>query len=876
MRIKQNNPLQALKGNSVIKPHLPSARLMILVCVLIFGAGFYLGGYTPAPASVNSQIKEMSRANLTLLKNYVRGKMSTPKNMAIDIKHKDYQFLEFKRAEALQRGKLITDNKSYVPAWITVDGKRTKVKIRLKGDVVDHLEGDKWSFRIKVKGDKTIWGMRRFSVQAPKRSGWGHEWVMYEWFRKEGLISLRYDFIELAINGKRLGIFALEESFSKELIENNQRREGPILKWDESLMFDGPQTTGEDRLEETDLFQAADVLSFTTTKMLANETLRDNFLWGRHMLAALRTGEAKLPEVFDVERAAKTVAIIRIINALHGVRWKNCRFYLDPVTAKFELIAYNAYGPHSIPTIKKKSIPFYTKLRQNLYNTGGNGWLDLFFSDPDFVKHYFAALDRFTSPGYLESFFNDIDNDLRIKESYIFKNEPSRSVRIPVYFRNRDMMRSFLYPKLPLKAFLRHYDGQAIQLSVANPGFFPVVIDGIVLKQSGKFLAVSSPGRLEGKHIGKPLDFIEVEVPTLDISKPILSSVRSGDTMILDDIQVQYHIPGLKAQNLAPIDAAPLFITSHFSPTDDSQRRLAELSKKGMVRIDEDRMEITIKPGKWSLENNIVIPRGYKTTISPGSELILNNGAAIISYGAIELNGTAKMPVTLKSTDGTGQGLAVISAKNQSRLSHVIFDNLTAIAGINRNLTGAVTFYESKVEIDHVKFINNHSEDYLNIIRSQFDIRNSVFINSWGDALDVDFGEGTISKSRFESCGNDCIDFAGSKAEIRDTVINGAGDKGVSIGEKSIVKIIKSSISQARLALACKDTSKALVEKVQIFDSKIGLAVYQKKPEFGGAQIYANHMAMTNVQNQYVGDRKSGIFENNQAVKVSASKGLIP
>jgi len=98
----------------------------------------------------------------------------------------------------------------------------------------------------------------------------------------------------------------------------------------------------------------------------------------------------------------------------------------------------------------------------------------------------------------------------------------------------------------------------------------------------------------------------------------------------------------------------------------------------------------------------------------------------------------------------------------------------------------------------------------------------------------------------------------------------------VSIGEKSIVKIIKSSISQARLALACKDTSKALVEKVQIFDSKIGLAVYQKKPEFGGAQIYANHMAMTNVQNQYVGDRKSGIFENNQAVKVSASKGLIP
>ncbi|MEE4264038.1 MAG: hypothetical protein V2I56_15215, partial [Desulfobacteraceae bacterium] len=104
MQIKQNNPLQALKGNAAIKAHLLRARSLVLLCILIFGVGFYLGGYTPAPASIESGIKQMSRTNLT------------------------------------------------------------------------------------------VWGMRRFSVQAPERSGWGHEWVMYQWFRKEGLISLRYDF----------------------------------------------------------------------------------------------------------------------------------------------------------------------------------------------------------------------------------------------------------------------------------------------------------------------------------------------------------------------------------------------------------------------------------------------------------------------------------------------------------------------------------------------------------------------------------------------------------------------------------------------------------------------------------------------------------
>ena len=112
MRIKHNNPLQGLKGNSFMRTHLPGTRLTILLCVLIFGAGFYLGGYTPAPASIISQIKEMSLANLTLLKNYMRGKMSQPQQMTIDIKHKDYQYLEYKRAEALKRGKIITDEKS--------------------------------------------------------------------------------------------------------------------------------------------------------------------------------------------------------------------------------------------------------------------------------------------------------------------------------------------------------------------------------------------------------------------------------------------------------------------------------------------------------------------------------------------------------------------------------------------------------------------------------------------------------------------------------------------------------------------------------------------------------------------------------------------
>ena len=875
MRIKQKKIWQTLKDKRLTSIQLPKARLAILICIVIFVAGFYLGGYTPAPASLNTQIKGLSGANLTLLKNYIRGKMSQPRKMTIDIKHKDFQFLEFKRAEALKRGKLIKDVDSYVPAWVTVDGQATPVRIRLKGGALDHLEGDKWSFRIKVKGENAILGMRRFSIQAPKRSGWAHEWVMYEWFRKEGLISLRYDYIDLTINGKRLGIYALEESFSKELIENNQRREGPILKWDVSLFVDKRKTTRGDMLKEEDLFHAADVVSFSTTKIFANDHLRDNFHRGRHMLFALRKGEAKLSDVFDVERAAKSMAILRIINALHGARWKNCRFYFNPVTSKMELIAYNAYGPHPIVAIKKNSMPLYTAVRQDLFKWVTHGWFNLLFSDPEFVKLYFAALDRFTGPGYLESFFKDISGDLKLVQSYIFKDEPSRSVRVPVYFYNRDIIRSYLYPKLTLKAYLNQYDGKVLRLAVSNPRFLPVVIDGIDHTPNGQFQALKSPVRLEGKAVGRPLELIDIEVPAPDIGESLFDSIRNGDTMILANLKIRYHTPGIEQLHLAPIDAYPLVFSTKFGFEDDSQKHLEQLAHAGLLTIDANHRQITINPGIWTIEDHIVVPKGFTTTVAPGSNLILNSGAALIAYGPVKLNGTAKAPVVLKSTDGTGQGLVVISAESHSSLNHVIFDNLTSLARKEWNLTGVVTFYESNVEINHVEFANNHSEDYLNIIRSKFEIRNCRFRNSFGDALDVDFGEGKISDSRFESCGNDCLDFAGSKAEIQNSIISGAGDKGMSVGEKSVVRIAASSVSRANIALAGKDTSKVFADRLQIFDSKIGFAVYQKKPEFGGAQIIAKNTKMTNVHNKYVGDSKSRIIENDQVVNTSDPHGII-
>ena len=103
--------------------------------------------------------------------------------------------------------------------------------MRLKGDWTDHLFGDKWSFRIKVKGDNTLFGMKQFSIHHPRARNFIYEWLYHQALKREGVLSLRYDFIEVTLNGKNLGVYALEEHFEKRLIEHNQYREGPIIKF---------------------------------------------------------------------------------------------------------------------------------------------------------------------------------------------------------------------------------------------------------------------------------------------------------------------------------------------------------------------------------------------------------------------------------------------------------------------------------------------------------------------------------------------------------------------------------------------------------------------------------------------------------------------
>ncbi len=105
----------------------------------------------------------------------------------IDLPFKSYQQLLEKRNEALKIGVLNTPDADFVKGEVPLqDGPKLDAKFRVKGDWTDHLEGEKWSFRINLQEEGQILGTRQFSIETPSSRNFLYEWAFHKNLQKKG------------------------------------------------------------------------------------------------------------------------------------------------------------------------------------------------------------------------------------------------------------------------------------------------------------------------------------------------------------------------------------------------------------------------------------------------------------------------------------------------------------------------------------------------------------------------------------------------------------------------------------------------------------------------------------------------------------------
>lgn len=171
---------------------------------------------------------------LNVLKHFQTSELE---NLYLEIDQKSILNLELQRElRSKNGGELPNENKIMVPAKIRYNDEIYKIKIRTKGVRLIHWENkSETSYKMDIRGEKRLFGMEEFSIQKPITRNYTYEYLFHKLLGNVGLANIKYFFVNLHLNNENLGVYAVEESFSKELIERQSRRNGPIFSTRDEL-----------------------------------------------------------------------------------------------------------------------------------------------------------------------------------------------------------------------------------------------------------------------------------------------------------------------------------------------------------------------------------------------------------------------------------------------------------------------------------------------------------------------------------------------------------------------------------------------------------------------------------------------------------------
>jgi len=776
------------------------------------------------------------------------------------------------RATAFENGLLETTDDSWVKAVMFYGEESYKTEMRLKGDWLDHLQGVKWSFRVKMKKDGAWKGMRTFSIQNPSARHYLDEWLVHKIFEQEDILTPRYGFIPVYLNNKSIGMYAYEEHFEKQLVESKKRREGPILKLTEEAFWAVTKVKlDEGTWNDYPIYATSQVVPYKMSKTVKSESLTGQFNIAKNLLYEYKNLKKSPSEIFDIEKLAKFHALVSVGKLFHGMRWHNQRFYYSPVLSKLEVVGFDCFMETGPMDWVKRPI-FGNFSEKEFYNAKEESRLNYYlFTDSVFTKHYTNYLKEYSSEDFWNKIYETHGNKLDFYSSELETEFASYKFDKEYYAKNRAAIRKNMaqfeakvasgffqnlqtdrfkddertnkfHPKLTDKYIQVYVESKTeitCKLKVVN--YNPVDLKLVGYKTRGKVETFSTP-----KQIGS---FTNKDSLLLTINAPVPDKIlykSTGSDVIFEAKILPWSSP------------------TTFVPRQEFEEN-NEFPSGNQYKVEGKK--VIFEAGKKIIDKTVLIPKGFSVIFMPGVEIDIIKGAAFLSYSPVNMKGTADNKIKIYSSDKTANAFTVMQGEGRSVVEHTIFDHLNTFSYKGWGMTGAVNFYETDVDITHTSFTNNHCEDALNIVRSDFNVDKCFFENVFSDAFDSDFCTGKLTNSKFLTIGNDAIDFSGSEVHIETCDIQKCGDKGVSGGEASTLTVKDCIIKDSNIALASKDKSTVEIINCSASGCKYALVALRKKPEFGPAKLIVTRLEVSGISQFHLIEKKSELIIDGRVVK---------
>ena len=745
---------------------------------------------------------------LNVLKHFQTSELE---NLYLEIDQKSILNLELQRElRSKNGGELPNENKIMVPAKIRYNDEIYKIKIRTKGVRLIHWENkSETSYKMDIRGEKRLFGMEEFSVQKPITRNYTYEYLFHKLLGNVGLANIKYFFVNLHLNNENLGVYAVEESFSKELIERQSRRNGPIFSTRDELGELFPNIAFE--LYSRDYWIEEKPQLISNLFSILNNIKDKNF---------------NIKSYFDIDKWAKYFAIIDLTGTYHGSILKSVKLYYNPVTALFEPIGYDLHQGAGIfdnfiimDFLQEKTpasrmacswlCPHEEWFFKFLKNQNG----DLNY---EFINKYIEYLEKYSDEEFVIKFLEEHEEKLFSYNNEIYKDY-SKSDRVNwkgagffVYDGDYLLNRAKL-----IKSRINKIDLQNLEISKIDSSLYYEDY------HTSSFPIKAKTTQCENKRDIKDLFFAGSMSIILDTTcKKIIFKDYKGNFLIKD------------LENNFNINADKKNYTKEIFKNLNEFKDIKKLADNEYI-LNSD---IIIK-------ENTIINKNQKFTLKRNKSINIINHSSLFIEGDLILLNDDKNYTTISSTDNTG---SLVFSDNNFDLKNIIFQNLSRPNLENYILYGGINFINSNLKLKNIIIKDSKNEDGINIINSKSQLTDIYFYKINADALDVDFGDMNFKNISCTDVGNDCLDISGAKINGENLNSLNVSDKGLSVGEESKIKIKNINFFNNYIALAVKDGSSAFLDDVKLKENNYDIALFNKKKEFEKPTLTINNLEFIN------------------------------
>ena len=761
----------------------------------------------------------------------------------------------------------------------TIDwrGDEYKVKIRLKGFGRDHRrDSKKWSLSIEMRKDDTLMGMKKFAIHHPETRSWQSECVFQNTLRSHGLVSVDCMVVNVLVNGEKIGIMTLTQKTDKSILELQQKKQGLIIRPNVDWMVEENEHGKLRRcknfkeLPNQDSAKISPAIRnhylnvigrplklYNEKAIKKNEGLMSQAAIAASLWEGLIDGYIKPSEAFDLTRSPRALAISLVLSNghLHAYQSHNFKLYYNPSILMFEVLPTDL---QSFGNFRDTVEP----MTQNSLNFLPN----LLLSDPFFSAQIIKELDKMDAE--VSAGRHPLGAQFQIREEEIlsgFENEYSKRPKwktasiisrigqVREQISNQNIFSDYTLPKTSVDfpedynlnevVSARYYNYESNpMLRIINLYQTTFSIKNLKVRFKDKnnniiqeTIKIDTPlnstfgmGHANGLRMAGealiPLSFVDHADDIVDLSVTLFNK-NQNKLYVTEAVK---HYPAFRAHPLAPMTIDSLKQTMTF------------------IEVDNLKTTITIPSGNWRVNDFVVMPKGYKLVILPGTKIQFGKDAGILLYGPLQAVGNKANKISLTSIDEQGwRGVTVLqsnfwSPSESSILEFVHLKDLREHGVGQWQLTGAINFVESDVTFKDVLIEDVLAEDALNVVQSQFEFNRLSINKTYSDAFDSDFSEGKIIESDFINIGGDGVDLSGSDVFVTNSKFYNIHDKAISVGEASKLNATEVNISETGTGVASKDGSVSYIQKISFSKIKyFPLMVYMKKPIYGPASLKA-------------------------------------